>query len=221
MLLALALLACTSAKNDGNANDDTSAEGPGPNPIVPEPYELLWDLDATSCEDEGAIVYFVFEGSIGADGGLTGAETWYWFHSGEGWDDDCADTFRVEGESGELNWSEDPCSGCDRAFLADWVLDEDDRSCAYGYESLFDDDDTDRIDEEAYEVALEMDPLSPGGNINAQNIVFSWTQDDRNANSYNARPEARGTYAPVDESDYSGAADVTWTVSSGLCVAFE
>ena len=42
-----------------------------------------------------------------------------------------------------------------------------------------------------------------------------------NANSYNARPEARGTYAPVDESDYSGAADVTWTVSSGLCVAFE
>lgn len=220
MLLALALLACTSSNAD-EAATDTAAEGPGPNPIVPEQYELLWDLNAVGCEDEGAIVYFAFEGTIDAAGDLSGRETWYWFHSGEGWEGDCADTFDVRGEAGELNWDDAPCSGCDRAFIADWVLDEGTRQCSYGYESLLDDDDTDRIDEEAYTVALEMDPLSPGGNVNAQNLVFSWTQDDRNSNSYNARPQARGTYTPLDEADFAGAADVTWTVSSGVCVAFE
>jgi hypothetical protein len=220
MLALLALIACAAPSTDLPAAD-TGSDGPGPNPVVPEQYELLWDLNATSCEEDGAIVYFVFDGDITADGDLVGTETWYWFHSGEGWDDDCADVFSVEGTAGELNWSEDPCSGCDRAFLADWVLDEEQRGCSYGYEPLLDDDDTDRIDEEAYEVALEMDPLSPGGNINAQNLVFSWTQDDRSSNSYNARPEARGTYAPYDESDFEGAAHVTWTVSSGLCIVFE
>jgi len=37
------------------------------------------DLDASSCEDEDAIVYFLFNGAIDADGNLTGEEGWYWF----------------------------------------------------------------------------------------------------------------------------------------------
>jgi hypothetical protein len=222
--LALALTGCTGGTGDKKpAGDDTGATE-GPNPIVPEQYELLWDTDASSCDDE-AIVYWLFDGDIDDAGNLVGTERWYWFFAAEGWDGDCYNTFDVVGEEGELGWETSPCSGCDREFLATWTLDEDEEGdyvCqGYGYESMFDDDTRDRIDDEEYYADVMLDPLSPSGNVNEDMLVFTYFQDDQSEYSYNARTDARGTYTPGGDDYESGPAHLDWTLASGTCVDFE
>lgn len=225
MTLALTLLlACSGGDGNKQPNGDDSGATEGPNPIVPEQYELLWDLDASSCEDE-AIVYFLFDGDIDDAGNLVGTERWYWFFAEEGWDGDCYNTFDVVGEEGELGWKESPCSGCDREFLATWTLDEDedgDYVCqGFGYESMFDDDTRDRIDDEEYYADVMLDPLSPSGNVNEDMLVFTYFQDDQSEYSYNARTDARGTYVPGGDDYESGPAHLDWTLTSGMCVDFD
>lgn len=221
LVLLLGLTACSGKEGAGPV--DSGAEALGPNPVVPEAFELLWDLDAESCDDDGAIVYFRFQGEIDDGGALTGTETWYWFHSGEGWDGDCYDVFDADLEEGALEWSSDPCSGCDREFLGTWTLrdDADDLGCAgYGYEGMFDDDQRDRMDEEVYETDIMLDPLSPSGNVNQDMLVFGYTMDDESEYSWNARPNARGEYVPMGEDYTTGPATLEWTVEAGMCVSF-
>jgi hypothetical protein len=215
MFLLLPLLA---ACGGDKADTATADPGYGPNPIVPAEYELLWDLDAASCEEPGAIVYFRFQGTVGDDGRLRGEETWYWFHSGEGWDDDCADVFTIDAPSDSIWGRNNPCAGCDREFHGDFVLDESRRTCSYGYETLLDDDQRDRIEDEAYTIDVQLDTLTPSGNVNAQMLAFSYVQDDQTPTSYNGRAQARGAYVPATDGDYEGAATVDWVVTSGLCV---
>jgi hypothetical protein len=215
IFLLSSLLACGDEAADTSAVDTL-----GPNPIVPEAYELLWDLDAASCEEPGAIAYFTFEGSIDARGRLTGEETWYWFHSGAGWEADCKDVFTIDAPEESIWGRNNPCTGCDREFHGALTLDDARRTCSYGYESLFDDDNRDRIEAEAYDLDVQLDTLTPGGNVNQQMLVFSYVQDDQTPTSYNGRAQARGTYTPATEGDYEGAATVSWTVQQGLCVSF-
>ncbi len=216
--LALTLLAACGGDSADSGSDTAAALGP--NPIVPDAYELLWDLDATSCENEGAIAYFVFDGDIDAAGRLTGEERWYWFHSGAGWDADCVDTFRVDAPADSIWGRNNPCVGCDREFYGSLSLADADRTCSYGYESLFDDDNRDRIETEDYVLDVQLDTLTPSGNVNQTMLAFSYVQDDQSTTSMNARAQARGSYTPVTDGDYAGAAHVGWTVQSGLCVSF-
>lgn len=217
--LIVPLLACSGGEDPKEDSGDAAVDY-GPNPIVPEEYELLWDLNAESCEEHGAIVYFRFQGSIDAAGNLTGEESWYWFHSGEGWEGDCVDVFTVDMDEGGLNWGQDCGNACDREFLGTWTLDEAQRTCSYGYENLFDDDDTDRIDDEAYVVDVMLDTLTPSGNVNEDMIVFSFVQDDQSESSYNGRTNGRGSYTP-DGTDYiTDPATLEWVGQSALCVTF-
>jgi hypothetical protein len=210
------LLAC-----GGDAADTASADaGLGPNPIVPEAYELLWDLDAASCPDAGAIAYFTFEGTIDAEGVLRGEETWYWFHTGTGWEGDCTDTFTLAAPADSIWGRDNPCTGCDREFHGTLALDAARRGCSYGYEGLFDDDQRDRLEEEAYDLDVQLDTLTPSGNVNQQMLVFSYVQDDQTPTSYNGRAQARGAYVPASEGDFQGEASVSWAVQSGICVKF-
>ncbi len=218
--LPLLLVACTGApagSDDKSGTDDTGELGP--NPIVPEGYELLWDLDASSCEDADSIVYFLFNGAIDEEGNLSGEEGWYWFHKTEGWEGDCKDTFQVTGVEGELGWSTSPCSGCDREFLVEWELPESE--CGYGYESMFDDDSKDRIDDELYVGDILLDTLSPSGNVNENMLVFAYFQDDQDEYTYIPRTDSRGEYYPDEGADYAtGSATLMWVVSQGMCVDF-
>jgi hypothetical protein len=217
-LLPLLLLACSGAPSEDDKTTDDTGEELGPNPIVPEEYALLWDVEASSCEDDAyGIVYYLFNGTIDDDGNLEGEEGWYWFLKADGWEGDCKDTFQVRGVEGELGWSTSPCSGCDREFLVEWELPE--TECGYGYESFFDDDNKDRIDDELYTGDLLLDTLSPSGNVNANMLVFAYFQDDQDEYSYIPRADSRGDYYPEEGADYaSGAASLTWVISSGMCV---
>ena len=212
------LVACGGDNADSGGADPVAALGP--NPIVPDDYALLWDLDAVNCADEGAIAYFVFDGDIDAAGRLTGEERWYWFHSGAGWESDCVDTFRIDAPSDSIWGRNNPCVGCDREFYGSLSLADSDRTCSYGYESLFDDDNRDRIETEDYVLDVQLDTLTPSGNVNQTTLAFSYVQDDQSSTSMNARAQARGSYTPVREGDYAGPAHVSWTVQSGLCVSF-
>jgi hypothetical protein len=224
----LPLVWCALAACSGGASDDTGGAAEdtdiGPNPIVPDEYALLWDIDAASCDSEDAIVYFLFNGTIDGEGNLDGKEGWYWFFKDDGWEGDCVDTFDVTGAEGELGWSTSPCSGCDREFLADWSLEDADGENAcpgYGYESFFDDDDKDRIDEEKYTGDIMLDTLSPSGNVNDHMLVFAYTQDDQSETTYIPRPDSRGEYVPDEGADYAtGSASLSWVISQGMCVSF-
>lgn len=218
MLLILALAAC-SPKEGG---DDTGGGGDtdAGNPIVPEAYEYVWDIDASDCEGEGdAVVYWLFEGAIDDAGVLTGTEGWYWFFGQPDWAGDCVDTFTVEGEQDTFSWSEEVCYGCERAFDARWGLDDADRGCGgHDYETFWEleDEDADR-----YNVDVLFDALSPSGNPNADNqmlVVASYVGSD-GSRWYNPS-YGRGTYTPVTEGDYEGAATIGWVAGDGICVTF-
>lgn len=221
--LMLALVACTGKDPGGpDGADDTAGDdtGYGPNPIVPEAYQYLWDLDASSCEDADAIVYYAFEGGVDADGVFSGREGRYWFFAAEGWEGDCVDTFTVQAEESDTNWQEDPCSGCDREFTGTFELEDADRGCGgFDYEDFFDNDD---VRNDKYNVIIMLDPLSPGGNANETTLVMMAFQDDDNQSSYSfAADYARGDFLPLAEGDYEGAATVTWASTSGTCVGFQ
>jgi hypothetical protein len=215
-LLSLALLGCAGGTG---ANDDTAKSGSEDegHPLVPDAYDGLWDIESLGCDD--ATVYYAFTGAIDDAGTLTGEETWYWFFAEEGWDADCADPFVVEAVEEPTPIEDDACLSCDRDFTAVYTLDEDRRTCPLeGYESLFDNDDRDRIDEEIYTLAVMFDtnPLEAAPGVMN---VWSYAQDDQDADTWIDRGIAAGTL-PV-EAATAGPGAVTWASPDGLCVTFE
>lgn len=221
MLVSLLLLACAGGGNGGDKNpvDDTGTTATdGPNPIVPEDYALIWDLDASGCEeDEDAIVYHLFTGTTDGAGGFVGTEGYYWFFKTEGWEGDCVDSFEVEGEASDTNWQEDPCSGCDYEYTSQWQLKDAGRTCdGFDYEDFFANDDVAR---DTYNTIVMLDPLSPSGNVNETTLVMMAYQDDDNTNSYSFDSAyARGSMTPDVEGEFDGPATIEWVGTTGWCV---
>ncbi len=214
------LLACTGSTTDDKAAADDSGgtETLGPNPIVPEAYALIWDVDASSCEDdEDAIVYHLFTGDADGAGGLTGTEGYYWFFRTEGWDGDCVDSFEVLGEASDTNWQSDPCSGCDYEYTSEWQLKDAGRGCSgFDYEDFFANDDVPR---DTYNTIVMLDPLSPAGNVNETTLVMMAYQDDDNTNNYSFDSAyARGAMTPAVEGEFDGPATIEWVGTTGWCV---
>ena len=216
------LFACSGkpATDGDTAPADDTAIDYGDNPIVPEAYAYLWDVDASGCEDdEDAVVYYLFEGAVDEAGNLSGQESRYWFFKTEGWDGDCVDVFDVETAASDTNWEDEPCSGCDLEFTGTWSLDDANRTCPnYDYEDFFDNDD---VNKDEYNVIVMLDPLSPGGNANATTLVMAAFQDDDNESSYSFNADyARGDFVPATEGDYEGPATMNWVPTAGICVTF-
>jgi hypothetical protein len=221
--LASLLVACSDKPANGEDSlltaDDTAVDY-GDNPIVPEEFQYLWDVDASGCADDtDAIVYHMFTGAVNTAGKLRGEEAWYWFFKTPGWDDDCVDTFDVDTEATDTNWADDPCSGCDLEFSGTWDLADEKRTCpGYDYEDFFAND---KVSADHYNVIVMLDPLSPGGNPNQTTLVMAAFEDDDNPNSYSFNADfARGDYVPDVEGDYEGSAAVTWVPTAGTCVTF-
>lgn len=220
LLILLPLAACSGGKADAPADSQDTAVDYGDNPIVPDDYRYLWDVDASGCaDDEDAIVYHRFTGEVTATGRLQGQESWYWFFKTAGWDGDCVDTFDVSADRSDTNWSDDPCSGCDLEFSGTWDLPDAGRTCpGYDYEDFFANDD---VDADHYNVIVMLDPLSPGGNPNQTTLVMAAFQDDDRPSSYSFNQDyARGDFIPAAEGDYEGAATVSWVPTAGTCVTF-
>lgn len=224
MLVSLLLLACTSgdkpAEDDtGGTDSSTTGTDYGPNPVAPEAYASLWDLDVSSCDDgDDAIVYHLFQGRTdGAE--LTGTEGYYWFFKTEGWEGDCVDAFTVQGTTSDTNWQEDPCSGCDFEYTSTWNLQDGDRGCeeTWDYESFFAND---RVDADRFNTIVMLDPLSPSGNVNETTLVMMAYQDDDNTNNYSFdNAYGRGEMVPDVEGAWDGPASVEWVGQSGWCVS--
>ena len=138
-----------------------------------------------------------------------------------GWDADCADTFDVSAVEEPTPIADDACNSCDRDFTAAFVLNEDKRNCPFdGYESLLDNDTTDRIDEEAYTLALMLD-TNPLGGDPGEVSVWSYAQDDRDEATWIQRAMSIGTFTPDTAEDVTGPAARVWARSEGLCVTIE
>lgn len=214
MLALTALLACSGGPA-ADAKGQTPTETA--HPVAPEAYADVWDVDSLGCED--ATVYWAFQGAIDDAGELVGEETWYWFFAEEGWDADCADTFDVTAIEEPTPVADDACISCDRDFTARYALTDDKRGCPLdGYESLFDNDTRDRIDEELYTIALMIDAQPLGGEPGEVN-VWSYAQDDQSATTWHDRGVALGTLP--DEASTGGAGALTWVVPDGTCVTIE
>ena len=212
MSLILALLACDAADS---AADSTDSGGEAS--IAPAEYADGWDTDALSCS-EGAIAYWAFEGEIDASSHLTGAETWYWFFPDEGSATDCADTFTLAGDEGESPVPDAPCNSCDRSFTLGYDEDPDRVTCNWdGYENLLDNDETDRIDEESYTMALMLDTDPLGGDPGDVN-VWSWIKDDFSPTQWNDRPLATGSFGG---DDVAAEGSLKWAIPDGICVTIK
>ncbi|GDX81489.1 hypothetical protein LBMAG42_33000 [Deltaproteobacteria bacterium] len=213
----VALLGLMAGCGDASGGSDTApVDDEGKNPVAPNEYEDAWDIDALTCPD-GAMVYWAFDGAIDDNGGIKGEETWYWFFAAEGSAGDCSDTFSINGEEGETKYTNDPCNTCDRDFTTDMVEDESKHRCtqfADGYENLLDNDDVDRIDEEAYQLLLMLDTDPLGGEAGDVQ-VWTFVQDDQSNRDFNDRSLGIGTFTPEDGVD--GPGDLTYA-SDGLCV---
>ena len=204
-------LACSGehTKESSAAPADTA---PSYSPILPEEYKDVWDDKAVSCDGE-AIVYHAFSGTIDDRGKISGKEGYYWFFGNDGFEGDCVDTFTLEGPSGDINWQEDPCSGCDLAFTPTLELADADSTCSILYGSFFQDD---KNKTNKFETVLKLDPLSPGGNLNEKTLVMMFVAVT-GTNSYSSYTDyARGDYTPQTE-DFMGPADMKW-LGSGDCV---
>ncbi|MDP2316259.1 MAG: hypothetical protein Q8P41_25395 [Pseudomonadota bacterium] len=217
-ILTLALLACTSSSP---GEKDSAAENPatGGHPYAPDQYEDTWDIDSLGCDD--ATLYWAFDGAIAADGTLSGEETWYWFFSDEGWDTDCADTFDLSAVEEPTPIESDACNSCDRDFTASYVLNEDKRTCPFdGYENLLDNDDVDRIDAEAYTLAVMLD-TNPLGADPGEVTTWMYAQDDRDEAEWIDRGLSTGTMTPETADDYTGPGAIAWARQEGLCITIE
>lgn len=213
----LPLVACGPKASDGETAD-TSGGGDTGNPIVPDGYAYLWDIDASSCDDGDAIVYRLFEGAIDGSAHLSGREGWYWFFGNEGWEGDCVDTFTVEGDQDTASWQDDVCYGCERLFSSDFNLADSDRGCpGHDYETFWEleDEPTDRFD-----VAVLFDALSPSGNPNADNAMLVVTSYRSGGQRYYDPGYGRGHYTPDTADDFEGPAAIDWASESGVCVTF-
>lgn len=224
--MTLFLLACASTGpkvGDDTAAPETTDTGTewGPNPIVPERFDGLWDVDASGCEGD-AVVYFAFEGAIDSSAALTGENGVYWFFAEPGWDADCVDVFSVEAEESDTNWgTSDPCSGCDREFSGKWNLEDEGRGCPdFDYEAFFFNED---VNSDKYSSIMMLDPLTPSGNPNQDSatIVWAFFEDKNDRGSYYGGEVGRGQYLPETEGDYAGPAEVWWANTSGYCVDIE
>jgi hypothetical protein len=215
-MFLLALLACVGKPG----SDDTSggATADEHHPLAPPEYEDSWDVDSLGCDD--ATVYWAFDGAVDDAGNLSGQETWYWFFSTEGWDDDCADTFTLTGVEEDTPIADNSCLSCDRDFTASYVLEDANKGCTSlgGYESLLDDDNTDRIDEEEYTMALLLDTNPLGADEAGHMNVWTYVQDDRTETQWNPRNISEGTMTPDTAEDYAGAGTMKWAVDDGICV---
>lgn|GEM_PF-1792438 len=222
MIVSLLVFGCAGgdkapADDSATTPTDTGTDW-GPNPVVPEAYASLWDVDVSSCDEgDDAIVYHLFSGTT--DGAsLSGTEGYYWFFKTEGWEGDCVDTFTVEGTASDTNWQEDPCSGCDFEYTSSWNLQDGNRGCAetWDYEDFFAND---RVDADRFNTIVMLDPLSPSGNVNETTLVMMAYQDDDDTNSYTFdNAYGRGQMVPEVEGDWEGAASVEWVGGSGWCI---
>lgn len=217
LFFVLTLAACSG--KDGGDSSGGADTGPQDNPLVPEAYRGLWDTEASYCEDANAILYFAFSGGVDSSGKISGSEGFYWFFNTEGFEGDCVDTFTVSGERGEVNWSSDPCTGCDMEYLADWELEDSNRTCAdaYDYEFFFLDSNDDEVETDSYSLSVMLDPLSPSGMVNQFTYVYSFVEET-SGSSYLQRPNATGDVTPEVEGDYEGALSIEWVVQQGVCI---
>ncbi len=211
LFLPLAFVgACTEASESGGS-EDTGAGGALE--AIPEDITAGWDVESVGCP-AGATAYLYFEGEITTDAELRGTESWFWFFPDDGDATDCVDSFRLDGEEEPTPVPDDPCYSCDRDFTVDYVLDS--MTCAWdGYESLLDNDDQDRIEEEEYELALmlDTDPLSGDeGDVN----VWTFFQDDSSNRTYHDHGVNEGVFVP--EVDVNGHGTLTWVSPEALCV---
>lgn len=211
-LLAFALFACTGKPAEGGPSETAEEQ----HPLAPEQYRDVWDVDSLGCDD--ATVYWAFTGAIDGSGAIAGEETFYWFFSDEGWDDDCSDTFDLAGIEETTPVDNDACNSCDRDFTASYVLNEEKRDCPLGgYEQLFDDDDTDRIDEEAYTIALMLD-TNPLGGEPGDISMWAYFQDDRSDDAWISRANSAGVMTPDAADDFTGGGSLEWSLIDGFCV---
>jgi hypothetical protein len=203
-------LACTGG-TDGE--DSAAISEPGALDDIPSDITAGWDVNSVGCP-EGATAYWYFEGEITADAEIHGTESWYWFFPDDGDATDCVDSFKLDGKEAATPVPDDPCYSCDRDFTADYVLDT--MTCNWdGYESLLDNDDQDRIEEEEYKLALmfDTDPLS--GEEGAVN-VWTFFQDDASARAYNDHGVNDGFFEPEDGVD--GPGKMSWVAPGAFCV---
>ena len=206
-----ALVACgTAASTDSSGSGDTGTS------LAPDEYADIWDTESAGCPD-GATVYWAFEGNIDDNSKLVGEETWYWFFAGGGVGN-CSDTFDISGKKATNPVADDPCNSCDRDFTADMVLNEDKQGCTQidGYESLLDNDETDRIEEEAYELALMLD-TNPLGGDPGEAQIWTYVMDDQ-GKGWIDRSIGRGMFTPDTEGDVAGPGALTWARTDGMCI---
>jgi hypothetical protein len=211
LFLPLVLLAaCTDGGESGNSDDTGEA---GALSDIPADITAGWDVESVGCP-EGATAYWYFEGEITADAEIHGTEAWYWFFPDEGDATDCVDRFALDGVEEPTPVPDDPCLSCDRDFTAHYVLDS--TECNWdGYESLLDNDDTDRIEEEEYVLALMFDTDPLGGEEGEVN-VWTFFRDDTSNRTYNDHGINDGFFVPDDGMD--GPGKMTWVARDGLCI---
>jgi hypothetical protein len=212
MIYLLATIACSGGGSKDSTADKSVDTAPGYSPVLPEQYKDIWDDKAASCDGE-AIVYHWFQGEIDERGRIDGKEGYYWFFGDDNFDGDCVDTFTLSGPAGDVNWQQDPCSGCDRAFTPTLDLPKEGSTCNLNYPSFFDDS---KNKTNTFQTVLKLDPLSPGGNLNEKTLVMMFVEVT-GSNSYTSYTDyARGDYTPATD-DFSGPAHMEWVGSSG-CV---
>jgi hypothetical protein len=212
-MLTLLLLAGCPSKDDAPA--DTG------NPIVPDEYAEVWDLEGSSCAGAHAVLYFTFDGTIDDDGALTGTEKWYWFWTTEGWEGDCVDTFDVEGEDSNVNWEDPPCPDCERELETTFELTDAGRGCdGLDYEDYFWNH---NVDDDDYSVILELETLDGDEPYaGAGMTVNAGFEDDGSGGSFTFTDGyATGTYTPEGDEYDEGAATLSWVVPERICAVID
>lgn len=212
-VLSFSLLLAAACTGEAAEGDTADSGGTGALADLPEDVTAGWDVESVGCP-EGATAYWYFEGEITADAELHGTERWFWFFPEDNSMPDCIDSFDVDGNEAATPVPDDPCYSCDRDFTADYVLDS--QTCSWdGYESLLDNDDTDRIDEEEYTLALMFDTDPLGGEEGDVN-VWTFFQDDASNRAYNDHGVNDGFFVPEDGVD--GPGQMTWVSREALCI---
>jgi len=211
--LSFSLLLAAACSGEAAGSDTADSGEAGALADVPEDVTAGWDVESVGCP-EGATAYWYFEGEITDDAEIHGTERWFWFFPEDNAQEDCVDKFAIDGNEAATPVPDDPCYSCDRDFTADYVLDS--QTCAWdGYESLLDNDDTDRIDEEEYKLALMFDTDPLGGEEGDVN-VWTFFRDDASSRAYNDHGVNDGNFVPEDGVD--GPGTMTWVSPEALCI---
>lgn len=187
----------------------------GPHPLVPEEYQWIWNTKEP-CEmkyggGEGHQVYMhLYEGESTADGTFSGMEHVYWFFAEAGWAQDCVDTFQVEGE-----WMDDDYS-IYGAYVADegWKMRRTlvESQCGMSYRWMFSECQVG----DGYCSAMFFDTITPSGNPNMDNkfLVFTVSQDEGGGYTGDLNEEwGDGHVYPIEE-NYGPPATYDWVGES-------